>query len=160
MSEPSDTQITVIPPLSADEDSFALAIIEYGGNLGAAYRAIFGEDVSRPVFKAQALVTKPAVALRIKEISEAIGENALISLGSHLLQLADLRDQSAKTGDMRTALAAEVKRGEVAGYYKDKLPQDNNRPSVTININGQTAGSMEQWAQQHGKPAVIIDMPT
>lgn len=150
--------------LTSEEDTFCMAVIEYGGNLGAAYRGAFGKQkksVGSPIARAQELINRPEIALRIKKLAEATQEHALISLGSHLLQLAVLRDKSTKVGDMRTALAAEVKRGEVAGFYKDKVatPADGAK-FVQINITNPTPGNMEEWAARHGGHApVVIDMP-
>lgn len=159
MSETSDSKDLIVVPLSADEDDFCLAVIEFGGNLGAAYRAIHG-DVASPIAKAQRLISRPEIALRIKKIAEATQEHALISLGSHLLQLADLRDQSAKAGDLRTALAAEVKRGEVVGFYKDKVQSPDSVKSVHIHLPASSPGSLQEWGNKFGKEPVVIDMPS
>lgn len=138
-----------------------MAVIEYGGNIGAAYRASFGKKVATPVIRAQELINRPEIAIRIKKLAEATQEHALISLGSHLLQLAVLRDKSVKIGDMRTALASEVKRGEVAGFYKDKTaaPADGAK-FVQINFNGGSSpANAEEWAEKFGgKAPQIIDM--
>lgn len=157
MSDASDDQVAL---LSSEEDSFCLAVIEYGGNLGAAYRSVHGKKIASPVQRAQELINRPEIALRIKKIAEATEEHALISLGSHLLQLATIRDKSLKSGDMRTGLAAEVKRGEVAGFYKDKTaaPADGAK-FVQINIGGAgTPGNMAEWGKQFGNEPVVIEM--
>lgn len=155
----SDVTEFVPPVLTSEEDGFCLAVIEYGGNLGAAYRSVFGKKIKNPVPRAQELINRPEIALRIKKIAEATQEHALISLGSHLLQLATIRDRSMKAGDLRTGLAAEVKRGEVAGFYKDKTaaPADGHK-FVQINFNGATPGSMAEWGKQFGNEPVVIEM--
>ncbi len=161
MTDIAEIPVESLVPLTADEDTFCMCVIEYGGNLGAAYRAAFGKKVATPVQRAQELINRPEVALRIKHLAEATQEHALISLGSHLLQLAVLRDKSVKIGDMRTALASEVKRGEVAGFYKDKVatPADGAK-FVQINFNGSPSPSnATEWAQQFGggNAPVILD---
>lgn len=151
------------PPLTAADDNFCLAIVEYGGNLGAAYRAAFGDHVSNPAARARDLLCRPEIAKRINQLSRSVEESALISLGSHLESLARLRDKSEQLGMMNAAITAEVKRGEAAGYYK-KMAQsttpDQPRPSVTINIGAGTPVSVEEWSQKYGpKSGEVIDVP-
>lgn len=146
-------------PLTSQEDTFALAVLEYGGNLAAAYRAAFGPDAKSPVANARLLISKPEVAMRINQLTELTQEHALISLGSHLQVLAELRDKSADIGDMATALKAEVQRGTVAGFY-DKVGRDSDekKPSVHIHF-GKSSVTVEEWGAKNGVAPVIIDMP-
>jgi len=161
------TDVVVLPKLSAQEDTFCLAVIEYGGNLGAAYRAAFGKKAhSQPAAKGRELINRPDVALRIKQLAEATQEHALISLGSHFMQLARIRDIAIKTGDVRTGLAAEVKRGELGGFYNGKAnappnPGEEGAKFLQINfIGGAPTGSQspEEWARKfnpQSQPVVI-----
>jgi len=132
----------VLPALTSQEDTFALAVIEYGGNLRNAYEAAFGVGASTPVARARQLIARPEIALRIKELTDVVAENALISLGSHLVELADIRDLSKAQGQMKVALDAEKQRGVVAGFYVGKegansKPTGNGtgNPMVVISIN-------------------------
>jgi hypothetical protein len=109
-----------LPPLTAKEDMFALAVIEYGGNLRKAYEEAFGVGDTTPVAKARALIARPEIALRIRDITESVQENALVSLGSHLVELADIRDLAKYQGQLKVALNAEEARGRVAGLYIGK----------------------------------------
>jgi hypothetical protein len=131
--------VNPIPALTADEDNFALAVIEYGGNLRYAYCEVFGAAVKNPVAKARMLLNRPHIALRIKQITEAVHENAFISLGSHLVELADIRDMAKDRNELKTALAAEEARGKVAGFYVGKevsrKPGDMSNPMVVIQIS-------------------------
>lgn len=158
MSEPSEVVDAL--PLTAEEDTFCLAVIEYGGNLGAAYRSAFGKKAhSQPAAKGRELINRPDIALRIKALADATQEHAMISLGSHFMQLARLRDIAVKTGDVRTGLAAEVKRGELAGFYKEQGPKDPTEGAkfVQINFNGgaQGAASPLDWAQKYGNAGAV-----
>lgn len=150
--------------LSSQDDTFCLAVIEFGGNLAAAYRSAFGDDVTNPTARARELMTRPEVARRIARLTEAVEESALISLGSHLTKLAEIRDISITTGQLKTALAAEVKRGEAAGFYTDKLPAGKNpgsgpsNPSVVVNIGTRTPANVQEWAARSGKGTVIVDV--
>lgn len=148
--------------LSKQETTFALAVIEYNGNLGAAYRAAFGEDVDHPVARARELLCKPEVAAYVQRLSVAVEENALISLGAHLGKLAEIRDRAIGTDQLKVALGAEKARGEAAGFYVDKKPSkgpgegERAGPSVFINIGGSPT-NVTEWSQKHGK-GVVVDV--
>lgn len=154
---PMDVQL---PALSNQDDSFALAVIEYGGNLGAAWRSVFGET-ENAASKARLAITRPEIAKRIHELTKACEENALISLGSHLTMLAEIRDQARLLNMPKAALDAEVKRGEAAGFYHSKVKKVEEdgpkNPSVVINI-GRTPVDVTEWASNHGKQPVVIDV--
>ena len=151
-----------LPALSVQDDTFALAVIEFGGNLGAAYRQAYGDDTVNPGAKARELITRPEIAKRINQIITATQEGALISLGSHLQVLAELRDLSITKGEMKVALNAEVKRGEAAGFYNkaEKASGDQQRPQVVINL-GSTPANIADWSEKFGKGApLVIDVPS
>lgn len=130
------TEVLAYPPLTVDEESFALAIIETSGNIAAAYKMTFGPEIPYPLARGKELLTKPAIALKIKSITDAVQEASLISVGAHLDQLASIRDLCIVTGQLKTAYMAERSRGEAVGIYqkhdaKNKGGGDNN---VQINV--------------------------
>jgi hypothetical protein len=148
--------------LTNEEDSFALAIIEYGGNLGAAWNSVYGET-SNAAAKARELLSRPEVASRIQQLTIAVQEHAFISLGSHLTKLAEIRDLAVASDQLKVALGAETKRGEAAGFYTPKnvtkdpnAPAEGN-PSVVINI-GSSAANVHDWSKKHGQAPVVIDI--
>lgn len=153
------TEVVTLPSLTSEEDTFALAIIEYGGNLGAAYRSVFGQEASNPTAKARELLTQPNVAKRIHQLTEAVEEHALISLGSHLVKLAEIRDISILTGNMKVALGAETKRGEAAGFYVKHQAASPNQggPMVQVTVTA-PAGSITDWGVKHGKTPMVVDV--
>lgn len=112
--------VNPLPALTNEEDTFCLAVIEYGGNLKSAYISAFGHDSNTPATSARRLLGRPEIALRIRELTEVVADNALISLGSHLVELADIRDLAKMTGQLKVALNAEEARGRVAGFYIGK----------------------------------------
>lgn len=123
-----------LPPLSVDEDSFALAYIEHGGNVAQAFRDVFGMEVSSPTARGQALLAKPQVVARINELSTAVKDSALVSAGIHLQELAVIRDLAKHQGQLKVALQAERNRGEVAGLY-DRLNKAPSGPTyVQVNF--------------------------
>lgn len=110
--------ILAYPPLTQDEENFCLAILEFGGNVGKAYKTVFGEDVQFPAAKGKALLGLPAVALKIKAITDAVEEGTMISVSAHLEELARIRDLSMATGELKVAYQAERSRGEAVGIYQ------------------------------------------
>lgn len=161
----------VLPALTSDEDSFALALIEYGGNLPAAYNAVFAptDPEGKPIpvkdagTKARRLLSRPEIAKRVAQLQEHAQEGAFISLGSHLDQMARLRDLASASGDFKSAITAEKARGEVAGYYVGKQQgksEGEGRAAVHIHMNS-TPPSVEEWAAKHGagNAPLIIEMP-
>lgn len=150
-------------PLTPEEDTFALGIIEFGGNIGAAYRAAFGEEARNPVARGRELLTRPEIALRVRQLGEAVQENALISLGSHLTELARIRDLAVVSGQLSVAMKSEVQRGVAAGLYIDKTKGPSGpdggekKPSVAIFIGGPSPANVNEWAANRGRAPVIIE---
>jgi hypothetical protein len=147
--------------LSPDEDTFALAVIEYGGNLGAAYRAAFGPDAAMPVARAREMLTRPEIAKRVQQLTILTEEHALVSLGSHVVKLAEIRDLALDNKQFKVALESEKARGQVAGFYADKVAPPpgsaNGAPMVQINI-GSSAANVHDWAKSHGHAPVVVDV--
>lgn len=126
------------PPLTQDEDTFALAIIESSGNVAAAYKMVFGIDSHMPLAKGKELLSKPGIALRIREITDSIQEASLISVGAHLQQMATIRDLAIVTGQLKVAYSAERARGEAVGIYQKHDAANKNKggtQAVQINIS-------------------------
>jgi len=131
-----ESEVISFEPLSVDEDTFALAVIECNGNVRLAYRMAFGENALSPMANGQKLLSKPAVLARINELSSTIKESALISLGGHLVELAEIRDLAKSQGQLKVALVAERTRGEVAGLYNDFQAGGKSKDGPTnIQIN-------------------------
>lgn len=106
------------PPLTRDEETFCLAIVECSGNISAAYKMTFGDGVSMPLARGKQLLTMPAVALKIRDITDKVQEASLISVGAHLDQMAKIRDLSITTGQLKVAYMAERARAEAVGIYQ------------------------------------------
>lgn len=126
-----DVEVADFEPLTPQEDSFVLGMIEYNGNVTSAYRAAFGENLF-PAARAKQLLAKPNVSLRIKEIHEALDIHAMFSLSGHLGELADIRDLAKECGQLKTALGAERARGEAMGVY---AREEKSSVPVAIQIN-------------------------
>jgi len=129
-----------LPELTVDEDTFALAVVEYGGNLAKAWEAAFGESRT-PGARARLMLARPEIQERIRQITASVQDNALISLGSHMVELAEIRDLAKAQGALKVALGAEQARGQVAGFYAGKAGgpggKSNDNPMVVVQINNQ-----------------------
>jgi hypothetical protein len=152
----------VLPALTQEEDTFALAVIECGGNLAAAYKQSIDPECRVAGAKARELMSRPEIAKRIHQLQIALEEHSMVSLGSHLGKLAEIRDLAISTDQLKTALGAEKARGEAAGFYMGKSgvkpsgPSEAAAPSVHIHI-GSTPGNVNDWASKHGNAPVIIE---
>jgi len=116
----SGATVELARTLTTDEDNFALAVIEWGGNLRQAYVSVFGEH-PQATGKAKALLARPEVSARVKELNGVILDAHLITMESHLIELANIRDMAKMVGSLKVALNAEEARGKVAGYYVNKI---------------------------------------
>lgn len=110
--------------LTAQEDMFCLGIIEFSGNLRLAYATAFPPEfegeIIFPEARARELMSQPHIQARIRELMAASVEATFISESAHMSELAEIRDLSKKLAQPKTALAAEMARGQVAGFYKGK----------------------------------------
>jgi phage terminase small subunit len=140
---PGETEIASLTPnISQNKvDEFALAVVEYGGNVGAAYAEVFGGSAKVGVSRGHLLInTDTRVVARLKQIRESVDDVGVLSRGVHIAELARLRDLAEAQGAVKVAVHCEVKRGEVAGFY-DRVIQNRNPSdgpiSVTINMGGE-----------------------
>jgi hypothetical protein len=122
------------PPLTLEEDTFALAMVECAGNVAAAYKMAFGLDAVMPLARGKELLTKPAIALKIRDLTDKIEDASLISVGAHLNQLANIRDIAIATGQIKVAYSAERSRGEAVGIYQKHDAKNQNKGTGAVNI--------------------------
>lgn len=94
------------------EDDLALAFVDCGGNV-----ALTGEAMGMSAYEIRREIMRPHIAARIKQLTEVVTQSQLISIGSHLIELANIRDMAKKQGQLKVALAAERSRGEAVGIY-------------------------------------------
>lgn len=127
-----------VEPLTKEENDFAFAFVEFGGNIRRAWLYAIGEDPDsfklRDLETPRQMLRQANVAMRIRDLQEVGEEHLLVTKASHLLQLAEIRDVALSRGEMKVGLMAEKARGEVAGLYavnQKKAPQQG----VTIVIN-------------------------
>lgn len=102
-----------------------MAMVEFGGNLRLAYTSVFGEH-AHATGKAKQLLARPEVSARVRELNGAVLDSHLITMESHLVELASIRDMAKSLGSLKVALSAEEARGKVAGFYVSKIEVGGN----------------------------------
>lgn len=107
--------------LSDREEMFALAVIEFSGNIAAAFAYVHPDETS-PMAKGREMLTRPPVIARVLELQAVSEDSVLLTKATHLMELANLRDLCKGVGQFRTSLEAERLRGEVVGFYSTKDP--------------------------------------
>lgn len=151
----------ILPALTAQEDTFALAVIECGGNLAAAYKQAIDPDCRIAGAKARELMSRPEIAKRIHQLQIAIDEHSIVSLGSHLTKLAEIRDLAIASDQLKTALGAERARGEAAGFYMGKQAGKSaapERPTAAVHIHmGSSPANINDWSAKHGHAPIIVE---
>lgn len=149
------TETTLAVALQPTHELFALSVVEFGGNLGKAYKAVFGEDVEGATAKGAMLLRQPEILARVNQLTAAINEQSLISVGTHLTELAVIRDLAKAQGSFKVALEAEVNRGKVAGYYVNKEvnpPPPSVPASTELNqLAGRLVGLLNSARSQNGE---------
>lgn len=149
----------VVTKLSNEDDMFCLAVVEYAGNLGAAYRTI-DPDEAYPVAKAREMLARPEIAQRVNQLVAIQDEHAGMSLGSHLQQLAHIRDLAVAKENFKVALDAENSRfAAVLTATKPKQSDDpEERRGVVQVFIGATPSNVNDWGSKYGQQPVVVDV--
>jgi hypothetical protein len=74
---------------------------------------------------------KPAVMDMITELRRRAGEEAKVTMGSHIKKLQELRDQAYDEGKVAAAIRAEELIGKASGLYVEQVQHSGN---VSINL--------------------------
>lgn len=86
------------------------------------------------------------VQLRVKAMQEEAKERSLLTLEDHMSKLQELRDKAAETATWSAAISAEVKRGELMGYYVNR--SENVNTNYTISDKPM---SEDEWLEEHAE---------
>jgi len=152
-NETGDDYVSLTQLLTPQEDSFALGVIEYGGNLRAAYVSAFGDQVPNPTARAKQLMSRPEIAARVQELNGTVKQASLISLESHLIELAGIRDMAKMIGSVKVALNAEELRGKAAGIYVGK--SDVAQPTVQVDHLEGLASRLVSLQRKHTNQGAV-----
>jgi phage terminase small subunit len=94
---------------------------------------------------ASRLLRDVKVQARVAELQQKAQARALVTLEEHIGELKDIRDLAKKNGQASAAVAADVKRGELMGYYVERRESTN----TNYNISDKPLNE-EDWERQYG----------
>jgi hypothetical protein len=126
-------------PLTYQEESFCANYIRYG-DVRYAYKIAFDKAPTRD--EINRLSADFRILNRVTHIRSVMRESTEFTATEHLMNMAMLRDQAVKKGDMKAAIQAEKYRGEVAGFYagKTSLLGDSGGVQIVANLLPQIEG--------------------
>jgi hypothetical protein len=113
-----------------------------GANVGVAYVAAGYRDSPAA---ASRLSKNVKVRGRVAQLQAKAEAKALLTLANHMHELERLRDLAVKNGQMSAAIAAEVKRGELMGFYVQR--RENTNATYAISDKPMT---QEEWEAEYG----------
>lgn len=124
--------------LTPKQENFCLAYLE-SGNASDAYRKAYDASsmtdasVNRA---AKELMDNPKITSRIEILRAPVVEQAKMTVLGHLADLKELRDMARDDGKWGPAIAAEIARGKVSGFYVEKTEHSGvvGITSITRNI--------------------------
>jgi phage terminase small subunit len=94
------------------------------------------------------LKANESIVKRVEELQKTAQTRALVTLEEHIEELKDIRDLAKKNGQVSAAVAAEVKRGELMGYYVERRENTN----TNYNISDKPLNE-DDWERQYGAAA-------
>ena len=108
-------------PLSSAHKKFCRLYVQGLSGAEAARRAGFTKHKYGAKAQGSALLRRnPLIANHIIELLQKERERASVSMDSHLTELSRLRDEAVDSGQISSAISAEVSRGRAAGLYIEK----------------------------------------
>jgi phage terminase small subunit len=124
--------------LTPKQEAFCLAYVLSGNATEAYKQAGYSDGMATKTASeaASRLLKNSKVVARLAELRAPAAEAAVMTIAGHLDDLKDLRDMAKQEGKYSAAVAAEVARGKVSGFYVEKVEHSGN---VTV-----TAGPLDQ----------------
>ena len=129
--------------LTAKQEAFCVAYLE-SGNATAAYRKAgysSGMSDKTAAEAASRLLRNSKVMARLAAVRVVATQEAGMTIADHLQTLKELRDAAKSEGKFSAAVAAEMARGKVSGFYVDRVAGADGGP---IDMN---------WTVEFVKPA-------
>ena len=134
-----------------------------GKSQGDAYLAAGYKAKSVAVASAAAtrLLKIVSIQARIAELQAKIEDETLLTLNEHMRELRKLRDMAKAEGDLKAAITAEVKRGELRRFYVKQIEAgpagafdhlDDDELSRTIEALAEEVQEIEQALLPPPKP--------
>ena len=117
--------------LTPKQEKFCLEFIQCG-YAAEAYRRAYSAEKMKPETvwnSAYKLMENGEVKARVQELRETAAQKAIVTLESHLADLARLRDLAEEDGQFSAAITAEISRGKAVGLYTERLKQEVSGPN-------------------------------
>jgi phage terminase small subunit len=117
--------------LTPKQEKFCLEFIQCG-NAAEAYRRAYNTERMKPEsiwVNSSKLMADANVAQRVAELRNQAAQKAMVTLESHLADLARLRDLAEEDGQFSAAITAEISRGKAVGLYTERLKQEVSGPN-------------------------------
>lgn len=112
-----------------------------GLSAAAAYQAA-GYKANRG--NATRMKADESIMKRVAELQKMAQTRALLTLGEHMGELQTLRELAKQNGQISAATTAEVKRGELMGYYVERRESTN----TNYNISDKPL-TQDEWAEKY-----------
>ena len=109
--------------LTAKQEAFCLAFVESGVAIDAYRKAGYSPGMAdkTAIEAASRLLKNSNVLARIAALRAPAAEAVVMTVAAHLEDLKALRDAAMGEGKFAAAVAAEVARGKVSGFYVEKV---------------------------------------
>lgn len=137
-----------MPLLDPKGEIIVAAYLANGGNQSESWKAAHPNSRAKPqsiAVEASKFFAKPNVRLRIVELQAKVEANVLLTLEGHMKELEILRDLAKARNQTSAAVAAEVKRGELMGYYVERRESTNTNYNIT-----DKPLSEDEWKDKYG----------
>ncbi|MDQ0084571.1 phage terminase small subunit [Variovorax boronicumulans] len=118
--------------LTPKQEAFCVAYIESGNATDAYRKAGYSSGMSDKTAAeaASRLLRNSKVVARLAEVREMATAEAAMTIADHLNDLKSLRDAAKKEGKYSAAVAAEVARGRVSGFYVERVAGSDGGPLI------------------------------
>ena len=127
--------------LTSKQEAFCLAFVECGVAIDAYRKAGYSPGMAdkTAIEAASRLLKNSNVLARIVALRAPAAEAAAMTVTAHLEDLKALRDAAKGEGKFSAAVAAEVARGKVSGFYVEKVavtgPNGGPMQNVSMTAN-------------------------
>jgi hypothetical protein len=114
------------------EEKFARLLVE-GKSQSEAYRTVYphSKKWKKEAVHVSASQLAAKVRIRVKKMQDEAKERSLLTLEEHMAKLQELRDKAAETETWASAISAEVKRGELMGFYVARSESTNTNYNIS-----------------------------
>ena len=113
--------------LTPKQEKFAQNVAKGMSKKDAAVSAGYSKKNAVRAGTMLASKANPIVKSRIHELQTRAADKASLTLGTHLVDLKDIRDGAVRNGAWSAAVTAEVARGKAAGLYVNRSELVVNR---------------------------------